>query len=73
MLKKGAIMAPVHLYEIKMIDGSKYRGEIAYKDERMIILRTNSGFNRSAGSFNKVRLFYNGIISIQELGWQRRI
>lgn len=73
MLKKVAIMAPVHLYEIKMIDGSKYRGEIAYKDERMIILRTNSGFSRSAGSFNKVRLFYNGIISIQELGWQRRI
>ncbi len=73
MLQKGAIMAPVHLYEIKMIDGSKYRGEIAYKDDRMIVLRTSNGFGRSAGLFTKVRLFYNGIISIQELGWQRRI
>ncbi|MGQ9465759.1 MAG: hypothetical protein ACUVQ4_08680 [bacterium] len=66
-------MTPVHLYEIKMIDGSKYRGEIAYKDEQMIILRTNTGAGRTARLFNKVRLFYNGIISIQELGWQRRI
>ncbi len=66
-------MAPVHLYEIKMIDGSKYRGEIVYKDDRMIVLHTNSGFGRSEGLFTKVRLFYNGIMSIQELGWQRRI
>lgn len=66
-------MAPVHLYEIKMIDGSKYRGEIAYKDDRMIVLRTSNGLGRSAELFTKVRLFYNGIISIQELGWQRRI
>jgi len=66
-------MAPVHLYEIKMIDGSKYRGEITYKDDRMIVLRTKNKFGDSAGFFTKVRLFYNGIISIQELGWQRRI
>ncbi len=65
-------MKPLHLYEVKMIDGSKYCGEIAYKDDRMIVLRTNGSGNGSLGFFTKVRLFYNGIMSIQELGWQRR-
>jgi|UniRef100_A0A7V3VUU9 hypothetical protein len=61
-------MAPVHLYEIKMLDGSRYRGEIAYKDDKMIVLRLNKKGESSA----RIRLFYNGIMSIQELGWQRR-
>ncbi|MEO0094474.1 MAG: hypothetical protein ABIL46_08815 [candidate division WOR-3 bacterium] len=63
-------MGPVHLYEVKMIDGSRYRGEIAYKDDRMIVLKLNN-FDKS-GIISKIRLFYNGIMSIQELGWRRR-
>ncbi|MEO0161409.1 MAG: hypothetical protein ABIL39_02030 [candidate division WOR-3 bacterium] len=63
-------MGPVHLYEIKMIDGSKYRGEIAYRDDKMIVLKLNRLNN--LGVAQKIRLFYNGIMSIQELGWRRR-
>jgi hypothetical protein len=65
-------MTPMHLYEIKMIDGSRYRGEIAYKDERMIVLRLKNQLSGSDSLCSKVQLFYNGIMSIQELGWQRR-
>jgi hypothetical protein len=54
------------LYEVKMLDGSRYRGEIAYKDNKMLVLR----LHRKRAQ-QKLRLFYNGIISIQELGWQR--
>lgn len=64
-------MRPVHLYEVKMIDGSRYRGEIAYKDQKMVILKLNR-LDKS-GTTPKVRLFYNGIMSIEELGWRRRI
>ncbi|MEO0123650.1 MAG: hypothetical protein ABIL69_06575 [candidate division WOR-3 bacterium] len=60
-------MAPVHLYEIKMIDGSKYRGEIAYRDDKMIVLKLANYDRSEFGS--KIKLFYNGIMSIQELGW----
>lgn len=63
-------MAPVHLYEIKMIDGSRYRGEIAYRDDKMIVLRLANIDKSGFGS--KIKLFYNGIMSIQELGWYRR-
>lgn len=54
------------LYKVKMLDGSQYRGEIAYRDNKMLILRLNRKFSQQ-----KLRLFYNGIVSIQELGWQR--
>ncbi|MGB9722013.1 MAG: hypothetical protein ACPL28_11120 [bacterium] len=64
-------MGPLHLYEIKMIDGSKYRGEIAYKDDRMVVLRLPYAGNSEFGS--KIRLFYNGIMSIRELGWHKRL
>ncbi len=64
-------MAPVHLFEIKMLDGSRYRGEIAYKDDKMIVLRLSESCDSELGI--KIRLFYNGIMSIQELGWRRRL
>lgn len=54
------------LYEVKMLDGSQYRGEIAYKDSKMLVLR----LDRKTPN-RKLRLFYNGISSIQELGWKR--
>jgi len=57
-------MKSLHLYEVKLIDGTRYRGEIAYRDDKMVILKPQT-------SREKLRLFYNGIVSIQELGWRR--
>jgi hypothetical protein len=54
------------LYEIKLIDGSQYRGEITYKDDKMVVLKAHEKSYEY-----KMRLFYNGIISIKDLGWQR--
>ncbi|UCG93330.1 MAG: hypothetical protein JSV97_06430 [candidate division WOR-3 bacterium] len=54
------------LYKVKMLDGSQYRGEITYRDNKMLILRISRKFSQQ-----KLRLFYNGIMSIQELGWQK--
>jgi hypothetical protein len=54
------------LYEVKLIDGSRYRGEITYRDDKMVVLKT-----REKSSEHKLRLFYHGIISIKDLGWQR--
>ena len=59
-------MKSIHLYEVKLLDGSRYQGEIAYRDDKMVVLRLNHGSTRQ-----KLRLFYNGIISIRELGWRR--
>lgn len=58
-------MKSMHLYEITTLDGSRYRGEIAYKDDKMIILRM-----REQSPEQKLRIFYSGIISIREVGWQ---
>ena len=58
-------MKILHLYEIKMMDGSSYRGEIAYKDDKMIILKVRKPMS------NRVRLFLNGILSIREIGWKK--
>ncbi len=49
-----------------MIDGTRYQGEIAYRDEKMVVLRL-----RRYPVEQKLRLYYNGILSIRELGWQR--
>jgi len=49
-----------------MLDGTRYKGEIAYKDEKMVVLKLNQ-----KPPIHKLHLFYNGIISIRELGWQR--
>jgi len=59
-------MKITQLYEVKLIDGSEYRGEISYKDDKMVVLKTHEKSNEY-----KLRLFYNGIISIKDLGWQR--
>ena len=59
-------MKSLHLYEVKMLDGSKFRGEIVHKDDKMLVLKI-----RNNVSEHKMRLFFNGIVSVQELGWQR--
>lgn len=59
-------MKILHLYEIKMVDGTRYQGEIACRDKKMVVLR-----QRRHPVEQKLRLYYNGILSIRELGWQR--
>lgn len=56
----------LHLYEVKLLDGSRYRGEITYRDDKRLVLLVNDQFSRE-----KLSIFYNGILSIRELGWQR--
>jgi hypothetical protein len=55
-------MKTLHVYEVQLLDGSCYRGEIVYKDDKKLVLRQQS-------PEQKLHLFYNGIISIKELGW----
>ncbi len=59
-------MKVLHLYEVKMLDGAQYRGEIAYKDNQKIVLKL-----RQQASVQKLRLFINGILSVKELGWHK--
>lgn len=59
-------MRVLHLYQIRMLDGTQYRGEIAYKDDEKVVLRL-----RHRTPEQKLRLFRNTIQSIQELGWQK--
>ncbi len=58
-------MKSLHLYEVKLIDGTLYRGEIPYRDDKMIIMRSG------AVGQKKIRLYYSGIVSIRELGWRK--
>jgi len=53
----------VHLYEIKLVDNTVYRGEIAYRNEKMVILRL--------ADKQTIRLFTNGIVSMRDLGWKK--
>lgn len=59
-------MKVLHLYEVKLLDGSRYQGEIAYKDDDKLVLRL-----RHRSPQQKVRIFNKGISSIQELGWKK--
>ena len=59
-------MKSMHLYEVKLLDGTRYQGEITYRDEKMLVLKQSH-----TSTVQKLRLFYNGILSIRELGWQK--
>jgi len=56
----------LHLYEIRTLDGSRYRGEIAYRDDQKIILRM-----RQRSPEQKLRILNSGISSIRDIGWQK--
>jgi hypothetical protein len=59
-------MKVLHLYQVKMLDGSQYRGEIAYRDDEKIVLKL-----RHRSPEQKLRLFKNSIASVRELGWHK--
>jgi hypothetical protein len=52
----------VHLYEVKLIDGTVYRGEIVYKDDKTIRLKSPDK--------KIILLSKNGIMLIKDLGWR---
>jgi hypothetical protein len=56
-------MRKVHLYEVRLKDGTVYHGEIIQSNDRVAWLRLLNG--------KKIRLFKNSIISIKDLGWQK--
>jgi hypothetical protein len=59
-------MKVLHLYEVKLLDGTRYRGEIAYKDNQKVVLKTRQRFPQQ-----KVRIFNSGIQSIRDVGWKK--
>lgn len=62
--RKGFAMKVLHLYEVKMLDGASYRGEIAHKDDSKIVLRL-----RHRSPEQKLRLFRQSISSVRDVGW----
>jgi hypothetical protein len=61
-VKKGEVVKKVHLYEVKLIDGTVYRGEIVYKDDKTIRLKSPDK--------KIILLSKNGIMLIKDLGWR---
>ena len=59
-------MKVLHLYEVKMLDGTRYRGEIAYRDDQKVVLKTRNRFPQ-----RKVRIYNNGIQSIRDVGFKK--
>lgn len=57
-------MKVLHVYEVRLRDGARYRGEIAYKDADKIVLRQRF-------PEQKVRIYNTGISSIRDMGWQK--
>lgn len=56
-------MRQIHLHEVKLKDGTVYRGSIIQSNDRVVWLRlSNQG---------KIRLSKNNIILIKDLGWQK--
>ena len=66
ILPKERIMKVLHLYQIKMLDGSQYRGEIAYRDDEKIVLKL-----RHRSPEQKLRLFKSSIASVRDVGYQK--
>ncbi|MBA7510098.1 hypothetical protein ES705_02073 [subsurface metagenome] len=56
-------MKIVHIYEVKLIDGQIYRGEIVYKDDKVIRVKLANG--------KTICLPLHGIMLIKDLGWQK--
>ena len=59
-------MKTAQIYEVKMLDGTRYQGEIAYRDEKMVVLNLLSN-----PTSHKLRLYNHGIVSICEIGWKK--
>ena len=56
-------MKKIHLYEVKLINGQIYRGEIIQRDDKTVWIRL---INKQT-----IRLSIRGIMLIEDLGWQK--
>ena len=57
-------MKILHLYAVELLDGTRYQGEIAYKDDEKIVLRQRL-------PEQKLRIFNASISSIRDIGWKK--
>ena len=57
-------MKILHLHEVKLLTGTRYQGEIVYKDDEKIVLRQRL-------PEQKLRIFNNSISTIREIGWKK--
>ena len=55
-------MKKIHLYEVKLINGTIHRGEIPDSNNKAVWLRLENG--------QKIRLSKNDIVQIRDLGWK---
>ena len=55
-------MHKVHIYEIRLIDGTVHRGEIVYRDNKTIRIKLK---NREV-----VLVSRDGILLMKDLGWK---
>lgn len=56
-------MKRIHLYEVKLINGQIYRGEIIQRNDTAIWIRLTNK--------QTIRLSIKDIMSIKDLGWQK--
>ena len=55
-------MHKVHIYEVRLIDGTVHRGEIVYRDSKTIRIKLK---NREV-----VLVSRDGILLMKDLGWK---
>lgn len=55
-------MKKIHLYEVKLINGQIYRGEIIQRNDTTVWMRLTNK--------QTIRLSIKGIMLIKDLGWQ---
>lgn len=61
-MQERSNMKTAQTYEVKMLDGTRYKGKIAYQDEKVVVLNLLS--NQTS---HKLRLYNHDIVSIREL------
>ena len=57
-------MKRIHLYEIKLINGQIYRGEIIQRNDKTVWMRLT---NKQA-----IHLSIKGVMLIKDLGWREK-
>ena len=55
-------MRKIHMYEVRLIDGTVHRGEIVYRDNKTIRIKLK---NREV-----VLVSRDGILLMKDLGWK---
>lgn len=56
-------MKIIHLYEVKLVNGEIYRGEVVLRNKQGLYLRSNK--NRM------IYISYHSIMVMRDLGWRK--